>query len=343
MIESLGDLYQVYRKTMPKGVAMLEPKRFVLGGNLSQNYCSPSQVIASDILATQMLASKTAIAALLPDSSSKLMHQLFYFHQTSWIQCGAPVYFLAPDIGEALIDTEPPPHLSISEIRWPYPAIRVFLPKGFLHFQGCYQSHINIAFHPKGRLTAHVPLLDEINQMCATAGQPQRDSLPGVEYIHPTISIGWNEEIEQGFCGSIPNGINIPFTEETIGDVLAIFAEKGMSGPADRIFKLAINLIMLLSWTPDEIGEERLMRKAQTNRKGEITRTELWSPRFIGRPVFGPTKPKSGESNGTQFFDQVRRAHWKRQVCGPSRSERRLKWISLYRTRSREERGLPED
>ena len=145
----------------------------------------------------------------------------------------------------------------------------------------------------------------------------------------------------------------VPWDRGTLGKLVSDFwktdmeplpdgEEKPLGG--EDCLRLAINILMLLSWVPDEVGEEKCVRKAQADRQGGILKTELWEPKFIGRPTFEQRKPSDrGEVDGTYRFNQVRRAHWKRQAHGPAYSLRKVIWVSLYRTRSREDRGLPPE
>ena len=339
---SFKELYELYRKIAPKVVDLLEPRRYVLEGASSQNYISPIKAVAGDILNTHLLAhdSPEIMGAMSPGQFNNIKH--FYLaQQGAWINCSSPIYYLAPDIGEALMDTDLPPELTLTDMLWPYPALRVFLPHGLLTYGGCPVPFLDLAKWPTaGTYTASEPLLDDLDRVYREMGYNPPNELPRITIDNPVITISWNEAYSMDKVSSLPNFMTVTLKAEKISSILLGFKEDQVTPEAERMFNIAMNIILLLGWEPEEISKETLLRKAQTSPKGEVTRTALWSPRFIGRPVFGAARKSSGISNGRQTFEQVRKAHWKRQVYGPGRTERKLIRVQLYRTKSREERGL---
>jgi hypothetical protein len=329
------DRYESLREKIPKTYALLEPRRFVLEGKLSELYQSPVSGFVDSIL-----YASNAVSYFLGSWDEPATDKItkFFFSllvsQEMWSRFKAPTYFLTPEIGEALVDTDPPLDLSLLDIRWPFPSIRVCLPKGLISPDVLAARYLNITLIPAGSSPLNFTMIDEI---CDLNGLPHLSQRSwGVE--EPVLYVQWKEE-----KGQSDHSFSCPVTPVAIGDKLAEFERETGSAFGAQMLKLTLNIILLLSWAPDEVGEEKLLRKAQTNGRGEVTKTELWSPRFIGRPVFGPTHTPSGSGNGQQFFDQGRRGHWKRQVHGPGRTGRKVIWVSFYRTRSRVDRGLPED
>ncbi len=364
----LKNTYSDIAGVMPEPRRLLEPRRYVVNGPLAEVYQPAYTGFLSDFGSTVEAAKSLRYAQVEPATVGALqttpwelgqislqndkvpkeerrptmnpeIAKLYLLHQKLWAGCGAPTYYLAPDIAEALLNTEPRRDFHISEIKWPYPAIRVFLPTDLLVLARMVNvPFLDIAlFEPGVSYQSNDAIVDRF--LISEKGTPVRVS---ASYDKPFISVS----VPYTVYGSARYGFQLPLSQ-TWGEFAESLPDssdtvEGLS----RIGDLAINIVMLMGWAPDEIGGESILRKAKTNGKGEIIRTELWSPRFIGRPVLKQPRPANPNpvSNGLTHFEEVRKAHWKRQVYGPGGSLRKLIWVGLYRTRSREERGMaPEN
>ncbi len=343
------DSYRILSEALPYTRAWLEPKRFVLPQAVTSKYPHPGsgflfdlgRVIAS--LGQMKSYSREMVSGgnyHIVDSGAILFAALHLLKQNNF-----PTYFIGEDIGAAIGETEPPGDTPIEDIRSPYPAFNVWLPKGMLTLGKGRVERLTIAFLKQEiAISIDRQMVEEIRSRYATAERPPY--WQSAVTVQAPASIYIEAQIE----GESPVEVFTAWDAETLGKLVQNFraigggSETFPQSDAEALLRLAVNIVMVLGWVPDEVGEETLVRKAQANRKGEITKTELWEPRFIGRPVFRTPRPAtSGTGDGPDRFDEVRRAHWKRQAYGPAHSLRKVIWVSLYRTRSREDRGLPPE
>ena len=338
-VPSLNASHQVFSQSCPLAKRLLEPKRFVLNGARGERYFSPLCGFVSDVYSTRMACQLMAPESGGVGAYETGMHYLLF--QKLWADHGAQCYFVAEDLCDQLLDTEPPVSMSVEDIRWPFPAMRVFLPKNALMIDGMPVPFLDMALFPVGLNQANREL---ITDMCFDLIRPGNGFVQA-NMDQPRLSITYPNpnDKEWGHRGHVHIGMS-----DTVDSILdqASAMEGGSSGSEMRtVIALALNIVMTMTWLPDEIENETLARKARTNNKGEIVRTELWEPRFIGRQVFKTPKTANPDavSTGITHGVQDRKAHWKRQPFGPKQSKRKTIWISPYRTRSREERGLPPE
>jgi hypothetical protein len=334
------EVYEKIAAALPKTRAWLEPRRFVLPDKIRDLYPYPGLAFLSDL--GQMSNHLQRFADLQnKNSDSPESNNFFLGVIHAMVMAKFPTYFLAEDIGQALLDTEPPTETKIEDIRFPYPAFRVFLPKGFLKLGE--QDVVLLQVALMQNRNDFVVDWDAFQELSAGFGLPAPPAFEGHFTIdRPILYV----QADVGDYGS-PKRVFAPWEDMTLGRLVTEFREHEKAlgsvdiADGESLLRFAVNLIMLLGWVPDEITNEKCVRKAQTNRKGEITKTELWEPRFIGRPQFKKTYPANPDAEGAPSrFDEVRRAHWKRQAHGPGHSLRKVIWVSLYRTKSREDRGL---
>jgi hypothetical protein len=352
------NLKDAYRKTwdkLPHCRHLLQPRRYTLEGQASAHYPSSMESFIVDV--HSVIQAMDDIRALdrnpgvISDTLRENPAIRHTFPQALRIAAGYPVYYLGMDIGEALLDTEPPSGIPVSEIKWVYPAMRIFLPNNWFKVAGKSIRFLDIALFPPGadlRPNAHV-----WSDVATATG---RSFIPGHSVYLPddsaAISVqGWVNEEERGEF--MHYWAFRKWTTQTLGEMLSSFDLKAKaSDPAlvmseseseggEKMLHLAVNIIMLLGTVPEEVEEEKLLRKEKRDKKNAIVQDALWAPRFIGQPFFGKIKPKpeSSDPNGVKHYGEVRRAHWKRQPHGPGRSERKIIWVSLYRTRSQEDRA----
>jgi hypothetical protein len=337
--------YRALAAHLPVSLRTLEPKRYAVPEAVSGLYAHHGAAFISDLsVLMRSLTTMRAYQASGPkqsDYSTEESGILPIIAQYLRTQNHCPTYFMAPDIGESLLGTAPPEDTPLSDIRAPFPSFRVWLPKGLLLYGDCWITYLTISTLPeKTPVTFNREMIAELRRAYPNLPPPMPDNI--IQFASPLLLV------ECAFSEGDPVQFMGGWDEATLGRVLESFRatvdEVGDGSPVgwDSILRFTLNVIMLLGWVPDEVSEERLTRKARTNGKGEITRSELWTPRFIGRPVFRPSRPSNPypTATGVRRFDEVRGAHWKRQAFGPGRSQRRPQWVSLYRTRSMEERGI---
>ncbi len=351
---SIKEAYRHAWDSLPHCRHLLQPKRYALEGQASAHYPTSMESFLVDIHGTLMAMDETHKLDQNPDSISGSLREnpaIRYTHPMAMrIASGYPVYYLGTDIGEALLNTEPPTDIPVADIKWVYPAIRVFLPHDWFKVAGKSIRFLDIALFPAGaELKPNALVWSEVASVSNRTFIPKH----GVYLPNDSAAIS-----VQGWVSDTINGEFMHYwafrkwNNQTLGDMLASFDPQAKASDpelvmseseaegGEKMLRLAVNIIMLLGTVPEEVGEETLLRKEKRGKKNEIIQDALWAPRFIGRPLFGKPKdkPESSEANGVKHYNEVRRAHWKRQPYGPGRAERKIIWVSLYRTRTQEDR-----
>ncbi len=342
--------YQQYGQNFPQVQQLLEPRRFVVDGPASAYYPNCMNGFVCDFLngildIDLLLEEADQNPEGFADSND---YQLRYVHlvaQREFINCQCPTYFLGADIGEALLATEPPGNIPLEDIRWPHSAFRVYLPTNWMRIESQPVLYLDIALIANGdNLVLH-----EVAGELARASKYAQGRVPEPPNRTYVRSLSLGIAVERG--SDTPNKQHglCPWDSPTLNEMMTAFSATPHENREEvtesvNLMRLAINIVMLLGHAPDEVSESVVLRKPKTNGSGEVIRDGLWSPRFIGRPTFKDRRSGGdGESSGRQGFDQVRKGHWRRHAHGPGRGLRKVIWVSLYRTRSREERGLPPE
>ncbi len=327
--------YAWVREKFPLSCSLLEPRRYRIPDAAAPLYHPASMGLLLDIMSICDQAHNEKEPEFEEFSED---YRGFLCLQRLRVECGCPTYFLAPDIGEALLDTEPPADQPVEEIRWPYPAFRLILPKEWLTLYGIQLAAVDIALLTPGPLHPHRAIQEEIRRNTVS---------------HPRI-FGEDDTVDApalacsfSYLTARQRSFITPW-KGTVGEMLSAFRRGDADGDlADEVIhltRLVTNILMILSMVPDEVSDERQERPEKRDRKGGVVRDALWVPHFIGRPAY--RAPKQGEAvpNGNRFFNQIRKGHWKRQPYGPRHSLRRSQWIHFYRTKSMEVRGIkPEN
>jgi hypothetical protein len=89
-----------------------------------------------------------------------------------------------------------------------------------------------------------------------------------------------------------------------------------------RVIKLIANLILAMETTPRMVkpGERTYIKR----RSGT---TELWSPNIVGNGYVVKTEGQPSTPTGMHYRPHWRRGHFRKQVCGPKNTERKIIWI----------------
>ncbi len=341
-------LYQQFARDYPRLHQLMDPRRFVVDGPASAYYPNSMNGFVCDIIGgvfdiDMLLEDAQRNPEGFGNSHGYMLRYVHFLAQREFLDCLCPTYFLGADVGEALLDTEPPGNIPLEDIHWPHSGFRVYLPLNWMRIEGRSAISLDIALIPYSEeLAIHQEAVEGLARVSkfARGRLPQPPSQPYARSISLGITVERGEEPPSKQYGLAP------WDDVTLNAMMTDFTATPHQDKEDvsesvNMMRLAINIVMLLGHAPDEVSESLLLRKPKTNGRGEVVRSGLWSPRFIGRPTFKDRRSAGGgESSGRQGFDQVRKGHWKRHAHGPGRSLRKVIWVSLYRTRSREERGL---
>lgn len=250
---------------------------------------------------------------------------------TRLMEYKVPTYFPSAPLLEALLHTDPPQDMALTDLRWPMPAMLFMLPKTFSR---AYFGEV-VPFV----CTANIPPHYGCRSPLILHGQ-QVSTIEVTNAAHP--------ESNQYMIGGcvLENGLPVHYANHgpiheslAVKDTLISTVTYYMRlidddipdqvhdvGISHRMTNLVINLIMAMTARPELIGDERLLRSKQVH-AGRVIHDALWSPRMIGenfgRSVYGDQHGGSHASPSVHW----RRGHWRNQRKGPALSIKELIWI----------------
>jgi len=268
-----------------------------------------------------------------------------------------PTLYLERELGEALLRTDLLEDLSTGDIKWRWPALRVVLPSLLLpiarrekvhwltHFDVCKIDATGSLMYP----TALAREVDTFIAKMEKVPNHHRLELVGFAYPDDGICIGASlNQPDTELVDETVYGVTKPWGAIRVGDYKGVTGD--LSSPfnqddADRrlisrLEHLVLNVLLFLSATPIEyeVQKELLLRKANARE----LKPELVEARWVGQSQLRPirtTEPVKGpvHHTGKHVAQHWRSGHWKRQVFGPGRAERKLIWIQPYQTHEPEE------
>lgn len=263
-----------------------------------------------------------------------------------------PTLFLERELGEALLRTDILSDLSTGDIRWRWPALKVVLPKNLIsikvkgearsltHFDVCQVDEEEGQHLPREialELDKFLKWLDPQNHYRSTSE---------VHFVYPDTGVciataleTSDEDEGQTLYSSVK-----PWGEIRIEDYRAIQKDLDSPFPQDagdralvqRLEHLVLNVLLFLSAAPLEYEAETILRKAK--KEGSRVVPGLFAARFVGQVQLRAVhhQPKTAvelpQGTGRHLVSHWRSGHWKRQVFGVGRAERKLVWIQPYLT-----------
>ena len=259
--------------------------------------------------------------------------------------CGRPTLFLERDLGEILLDSNLPADLDTSDIKRPFPSIRIMLPKGLLTIErnGVESSmmYLDIGFLEKMvELSCPKAIAAELdlNSFERYGPEPGKLHLTRLSFCYDEACIIICGCLDKGEIDFAPTayGLTKPWKPGPVEN-LKLYREKLItSWPTDqsddvllaKMENLALNILLLLSSVPFEYAPDLIERKART--EGKRTIPALIKARWVGDTLLRARKAGhvQGDLNGHKSpCEHWRRAHYVRQAYGPRYSLRRLIWI----------------
>jgi hypothetical protein len=303
------------------------PRRYIS----PQNYVNPRYLSAS--LASYLLMN---ISMKEMDSCEGSLQAL------TWrlLNCKVPTYFIAPDFLRAVLATEPPDEMLMSDLQWPAPAIAFMLPLDVMHaFTGRSVPWLFGSSVPKGEIHPDFNLGGMFNRLYSEGISHYPDYRP-VLNGEPRSTFAWTDlasELPIDNTGVYPMTYTVKqsitcdtWTDHTHKHAL----ERGVVLPhakddkqfSHQMVSLAIRILLVLMAEPKLIETEtQPFRKAKV-KHGKV-RDELWNPNIIGRAY----QPSSEELGGTHASPRVhfRRRHMRWQRHGKGNLLRKLIWIGF--------------
>ncbi len=338
--------HQLICDHMPKMRAHFQPKRYVLPAGVSDLYAPTGVALASDLIEFVAAVQKCADYERGINRDANLLYSGLnvLVAQEKWASLGCPNYYLGTDIGKAIVDTEPPADFLIEDIKLPFSAMRIWIPRDWYPLLGKHLCYIDICLVRKDdQPTINAGLASEAWNTNFAPDFPQ--GKPRANYAMDQLVV--NAVVNEGE----PTLIRFGFEWEngTIGSLLAESrARRDASGddPSEwygtNMLPFIINLLLVLGGVPDEVSEEKCVTPAKIGSGGRVKKAAIWQPAFIGQPTFQPldSLQSSGaveSSSDRKLPSHVRRGHWKRQAHGQGWTQRKLIWVHLYRTGKQEE------
>ena len=266
---------------------------------------------------------------------------------------GRPTLFLEKELGEMLLRTRLPLDMMAHDIKWKWPAMRIFLSKGLIGL-GDPGDH-SMMYLDIGKLepdeSMRIPrkYAAELD-LCAhdlsdDKGKPPLFSFGNFSFRYPDRAITLSG-ILNCVDGLTKNDMTTyavvkPFKNYTVKEIGEMTDHLKSAWKCDgqddnvtgKMEHLAIQILLFLSAFPEGYQPEHVLRKPGA--KGHRQLPGLYAARFVGKSQMRPDH--SGHHVASAPTGRTNAAHWvggfwRRQPCGPGRQERRLLWIQPYPT-----------
>jgi hypothetical protein len=283
----------------------------------------------------------------------------------SLIEWKVPTFFVSENFMRAIVATEPPSDMTLSELRRPFPAMAFGLPSKFMQdYVGRHVHFLSVANIPKAILWPKFPLeavFSALNETIIDTGKFQNYSLQA-QFLRPIqpvvneknrIGIYWadcSDDIVIDYAGSYP-------LEDTIQQVIQsdLFLDQNLSefqskfdSMIENYEKLVNHSVLVKKLTPEEdlafnqrmnalairlllamSARPDLVETGKILRAARVKhgreRDELWSPNFIGKNYQLRREIPAGTHASPRMH--FRRGHHRHHAYGPGRLQRKLIWI----------------
>jgi hypothetical protein len=238
------------------------------------------------------------------------------------------------------------------DIKWKWPGFRVYLPKRLVTIQRDGYDHslmfMDIAFMDSSSAGHSVP-----SEFRAELDLYLDRELKEQNFVRFSEFRFFYPEVAMIMAGMIENGPDRtglttyaqvkPFTKYTLGYLTQIAGDLNSDWKQDDLDKafmkkmevLAVNVLLFLSAYPLEYAPiEQAIRKPRLEGKHQIP--GLYQAKFVGQSQLRPehhaahhiARAVTGEE--WHMRRHWKAGHWKRQVFGPKRGDRKLIWINPY-------------
>jgi hypothetical protein len=275
-----------------------------------------------------------------------------------------PTLFLERELGEALMRTDILEHLQTGDIKWRWPAFRVYLPKGLVTIdrEGETERRWAVYFdvadvseesgYSCPRLVAREIDAFAANNITQLEGV-NLGLLTSRKFVHKEhamiVSTALNKSDNPGIVQTVyaqtkPWGLITVTDYKNVGDDLRGGYQQD---EADRrllrkLEHLTLNVLLFLSSTPEDYEPEHILRTASVNPgkpSGELVKAHFVGDLYARAHLVGEVvKSKPVQHTGRHVAAHWVSGHWKRVVYGAGGSLRRLQWIQPYQTTDDERR-----
>jgi hypothetical protein len=232
------------------------------------------------------------------------------------------------------------------DIKWKWPAFRVYLPKGLVSIQRdgkpCGAMYLDIAHVPKGKamdmpMSMHMELLNVIGWPDTTGGKIPvvTSSYEGLEVTlfidldSPEGGLGYaaSAQLEKNtfrtLVGQMHEKLKSPNVTDEVDDLFL-----------SKILALALNILLYLSSLKTEYqADTRVIRAPKM--EGDHQIPGLYHAKFVGQSQLKPgSKGHKAEIHhtGIELPAHWRGGHHRWQRYGKGNKELKLIWINAYHT-----------
>lgn len=266
---------------------------------------------------------------------------------------GRPTLFLERELAEPLLRTELLADMQTGDIQWRWPAFKVVLPLGLLSVDrnGVRHSltHFDICrVDPEKGIKCPREIALEIDQFCKATNPDlaRLGSVANFEYRHHDAGIALTTALDRPDNPRLSQTIYAvvkPWGDIRVTDYQTITGDLASPLPQDekdtllinRLEHLVLNVLLFLSAAPLEYQPEQVIRHPRQD--GKHRTPGLIAARFVGQVAIRPIRSEPGLKSPTNPTGRHSAAHWvsghwKRQVHGIGRAQRKLIWIMPYQT-----------
>jgi hypothetical protein len=258
------------------------------------------------------------------------------------------MYCLERELGEALLRTQLPGDLETDDINWRWGSVRVMLPKGLISIERTGQAKRDAMYLDISKAKAEVmhglpaTMSRELGHLALQFGRLKAKDIPTPIFDHDGMVVCCQLSGDMETDPGMNYGLVRPFEGRKLKDIrVGGHFETGSSVDEtddqllDRMEHLAVNILLFMGSVPLEYEAKELepIRKLKTVNDRVIP--GLWPAKFVGRSQYRPSQKPSyhtAQFTGKKLPKHWRAGHWKRQVYGLKRGERKLIWIEPYET-----------
>lgn len=323
-----GEFLDKIDEQAPNCSKLAYPKSY----QVPEGYSHPRVYIGSAFAATlainrdQMLVQQDPTMASCYATSCKL------------IRYQVPTYFVSHELCEALLETEAPEDLMLSEIMWPMPAMLFMLPLDFtMAYFGRETPYVTVA-HIDGNEKLQSPVMID--------GQKARSlelHFPNDLFI--TTLMAWEEGFPTHYDARSPVNHSVkellcaPLSKVELGDLPCKTTPEEDARTVARLTNITVNILLAMTAEPELITPESIVRPAKKI-NGKILRRALWRPKMIGENF--RIEYESRDPKGTHRSPHAhwRCGHWRNQRHGPENKLVKRIWIKPVFVGLKTERDL---
>jgi len=341
--QELKNLAKVIARECPETWRLISQKRYILPTYRQGDYFS--QDILDILMAAFLLSYVCGDYGRSPDDVNCAMYRTAV---TALLE-GRPMWFLERELGEKLLVTQFPGDLTTDEIHWRRRIMRIMLPRGLVV---CNRPEYD---RPRSLMYVDISRVDtlEFEEVKRFDGMELRMCGAKRGYVKlKTVPVPLFEKLGICICGQMedfdgyptenyalirPFNPGLKLKEIQSGEHFAtnIACDDADDTFLARMENIAINVLLFMGSIPLEYepAENKPIRKLEVLKDRIVP--ELLAAKFVGSSQYRPSqKPHYhiAAFSGKRLPKHWRGGHWKRQVFGPGRHERKLIWVEPYET-----------